>query len=140
MKNNTEWFDGIHAVKMLNDMAFSEKKEAMLSANNVSIGALHKAIRFHYFVFVVDGALLVAKRRDDCLTDKEKGIRLPNIKVITRPDQLISLFFEDIFWENHESRIDLLSKIPSRQLQFLLDALTMDPNSIRYTHHTKIKW
>ena len=137
MKKNTEWFDGIHAVKMLNAIRISEK-EAKLASRNVSIEALYKVARNHFLIFVIDGTLLVAKRRQRS-ANMEIDVPLPEIRIVTKPDQLLTLFLDSTLWEYGEIKLNLLLDIPRNHVQFLLDSLLNDPDSIICTDWAIVK-
>ena len=137
MENKTEWFEGIGAVKMLNKIRVSEK-EAMLASRNVSAEALYRVTRNRFLIFVIDGALLVAKR-GYLFANTQKSVPLPEIRVITKPEQLLSLFLDADLWEYGEIKINMLLSIPRSHIQFLFDALLKDPDSIRCSDWTIVK-
>lgn len=137
MKNDTEWFDGIHAVKVLKEISVSEK-EALLASRNVSAQALYTIARNRFLIFVIDGALLVAKR-GYLSANTQKSVPLPEIRVITKPDQLLALFLDASLWEYGEIKLNLLLDIPRSHVQFLLDSLLKDPDSIICTDWAIVK-
>ena len=136
-KNDTEWFDGIHAVKVLKEISVSEK-EALLASRNVSAQALYTIARNRFLIFVIDGALLVAKR-GYLSANTQKSVPLPEIRVITKPDQLLALFLDASLWEYGEIKLNLLLDIPRSHIQFLLDSLLKDPDSIICTDWAIVK-
>ena len=137
MKNDTEWFDGIHAVKMLNEISVSEK-ESLLTSRNVSAQALYTIARNRFLIFVIDGALLVAKRRY-LSANTQKNVPLPDIRLVTKPDQLLALFLDASLWEYGEIKLNLLLDIPRSHIQFLFDSLLHDNDSIICTDWTIVK-
>ena len=115
------------------------EKEAKLASRNVSAEALYRVTRNRFLVFAIDGTLLVAKRRYCATNMQDNNVPLPEIRVITRPEQLLSLFLDAGLWEHGEIKINMLLSIPRSHIQFLFDALLKDPDSIRFSDWTIVE-